>query len=85
VNYSEFSNVENSGFFYAQRRPSNGLRSRLKDGTRICFSLRSKGVRGDFFRGEPVFEEKSSIFLQKQARPDRFSNGRLLSVAKNSQ
>jgi hypothetical protein len=30
-------------------------------------------VQERFFWGEHVFEEKSSIFLQKHARPDRFS------------
>jgi hypothetical protein len=49
-----------------------------------CFSLREKGVRRRIFRGERVFEEKSKIFLQKHARPNRFLNGRFLSVAKNN-
>jgi hypothetical protein len=65
VNHPEFSNVENSGFFMPKTTCKRFTHS---------FSLRSKIVQERFFRGERVFEEKSLIFLQKQARPDRFSN-----------
>ena len=56
MNHPEFSNIEIRDFFMA---------------IYALFLASLENRAGVIFRGERVFEEKSKIFLQKHARPNR--------------